>query len=1125
MADYINKASESNFIDLAEDNEFKKDLVRFFSGGRYRYSKEDMREKGYDGLTKDFIEHMRYQSWNEVEALRDLDYVTGKDYNQEGKEAFGRLMQAWDTSDAAGTGFFDGAGDIGAAMLTAPSTYVGLGSFGLGKLAAKGALKANQILLRKQLTNTLKKNVVNTSIKRQAVKEAGIGAASGAVIGGGQAYLQGETREEAIEGYEYTTKDLLADATIAGVTEGALGAGLGYASGLLGRGRAKKVDELLTSRTDALRAEQQEKAKEAIFTLNNATAEQRKAATARVADLEDIMSARAGVKGAKLKDRLDPERVAKGRGILNVMTNPQANPEFASGLSIDTMRKVAAASIDLMNRGELNIKDGERITESVSFALRGDNAEEAFNVLEEVRSKYGLSKDEFSLIYLSEVSRAGQTLGYASAISRGANLAGIDDIFAKGASSLSGEEMTQISREAVRRSNPKSVYNPTGIEFWREVDAMRIAFMTSQPVTTMRNLRNAGILVGVDMLDSVNKTLYKGLSGDVKAVKDFIPNMTAVLRGYSTNKVEATVLRQILMDEAPEQYKRLFNDAMRVDVGLEGQSVMAKAGRVANVFNTATDSILKEGMFFGSLDRQFREVYGVGASDWLRANKSLDDLPEGIDLQRSIDEANRLTMQKDFRGDNSALATATKDLVNLNRKVPFLISQGAGVPFPRYVGNHLQMVADYTPIVGEILHQANLVSGASDTATRTSRQMSGAMLLLGGYQLADMRDGEVDYGSIKDELGKNEDMKPYLGAVLFHTWLGDKAWRYSNGLPMVGGSTFEGKARSLGDEMSDVFGGIPDFQFDLTFPAEFAKSVVQMETTEELEKAFGNFFSTFTYPTTIARDIYEQLDPDSTATPFVRDLALQSDVSTKGTRLSTKGIALGQTTRFLPDTEFIQYTQSFDGEYDVPYYKFSNPVAVGSVNPMLKQISGSVDEPPLTGLEMEMNRNNLKDWQLYNSKTVPNANIDMVLRARLARGNPEADELSLAEEFEVWRKEAPASKSYGDKTYDEIPEGSRKAKILEGWIKQRISEEQKRIETMFNNYLATNPYKARGFVRNNYMVTRNRIGISKFNEIASTYGYESADDMISSAETVNEEIERRMMILGKVPNIQPDEPY
>ena len=155
MVDYIERVKDGAFIDLKDDYDFQVDLVQFFSGGRYTKSREEMKELGYEGLTKEFIEHMRYQSSNEVTAIKDLNYAINKDVHRKGKESFGNLIQAWDNSDRAGTGYLDGASDFLWATASAPSTYVGLGSLGLGKLGAKAAAKGTQMLVRSSLKKAI----------------------------------------------------------------------------------------------------------------------------------------------------------------------------------------------------------------------------------------------------------------------------------------------------------------------------------------------------------------------------------------------------------------------------------------------------------------------------------------------------------------------------------------------------------------------------------------------------------------------------------------------------------------------------------------------------------------------------------------------------------------------------------------------------------------------------------------------------------------------------------------------------------------------------------------------------------------------------------------------------------
>ena len=1115
MSTYVQKAPDSSFINLVEDNDFKRDLVSFFSGGRYKYTKDEMREMGFENLTKDFIEHMRAQSVNEVTATKDLNYVRNKDFSYKGKQAFGRLTQAWDNSKEAGTGFLDGLGDFAEGAITAPSTYLGFASFGLGKVGAKIASKGVQLAVRAGLKETLKKNVLKSSIARQSVKDAGTGAVTGAAVSGFQGKQQGETREELGVGPEYTAKDLIFDSTVGAVAEGTFGAATGYISGRIGRGRAKEVADVMLERNTTFKKQAEEAAKKSLGTIKAASDAEKKQAMNIVADVEDILSARAGVRGAKIKGRLDPERVAKGRAILNAMSDPKANPEFSSGLSVQTMRGIAAASVDLMRALKLDTKSGDiRITEAIANKLRDGEGQEVFTILKNVKDKYGLSKDEFSMIYLSEVSRAGQTLGFQSAIKRGAKInldeaSDIDVLFSKGASSISSQDAQEISSAAVRNSRN------VGVRFLQDLDTMRISFMTSQPATTMRNLTNVGILIGTDMVDQVNKAIYKGLTGDASQIKTFIPNMTAVVRGLSFNNTEAKLLRQIMLEEMPEQSMRLYNQAMRLEVGMESSGVLARVGRFVNMANTLSDSVFKEGIFYGNLERQFRDK-GMSMSDWLRANTKLEDLPEGIDLTLAVDDANRLTMQRDFRGADSVLASTTRGLVNLNRKVPFLVSAAAGVPFPRYLGNHLQTVSDYAPILGEMLHRSGLTEGAKDDATRYARQTTGAMMLFAGYQIAKDRDGEVDYGSIKNELGAQEDLKPLLGAAMFHMYLGDQAWRKENGLPTSFDNTDQ-----LKRDLQDVLGGIPEFSFDLGIPVAILDAVAKQKITPDLEKKFGDFLSTFTMPGAIARDLIGQADYDQAGNPYTRELAITDDVKLdySGAEMTNRAL------RMLPDVRSRQYLQSFNDETDISYYDFDNPVARGKVNPALKQITGRTAEPPLTTLQKEMSRYNLKNWQIYGSTATKSANVDLVLRERLAK--------SMYKDFENWKSKAPASKKYGEMTYDEIVASDSisnldKANLLEGWIRKKIRKGKEQVEALFDSFLSENEskIKARGYIRNNYIIySKDKGGKQNLNTAAQTLGFKTADEYLAESETISDELTRRMKLLAIVPNIRENEPY
>mgnify|MGYP000489343614 CR=1 FL=1 len=383
MVDYIENVKDGSFFDLKDDREFQTDLVRFFSGGRYNKSREEMKELGYDGLTKEFIEHMRYQSSNEVTAIKDLNYAINKDVHRKGKESFGNLIQAWDNSDSVGTGFWDGAGDYLEATVTAPSTFVGLGSLGLGKLGAKAAAKGTQMLVRSSLKKAVFKPVVASSVKKSSLSStigaarlsgAKKGAATGFVaetaIGGVTAYGGGETREELIEGYDYTTGDLALQAGIQGLFGSALGAGGGALTGAKGFNKL----ELAKKMSVATEQSRKEAAKKALETIEKASETNKSTlafATGRAIDLEATLAARGGDKSARILDPLDPDKVAMGDTILKgILDVDHKGGNMSSGLSMDTIRSITAATIDIADR--FTVKQNERITSAVARELDDD---------------------------------------------------------------------------------------------------------------------------------------------------------------------------------------------------------------------------------------------------------------------------------------------------------------------------------------------------------------------------------------------------------------------------------------------------------------------------------------------------------------------------------------------------------------------------------------------------------------------------------------------------------------------------------------------------------------------------------------------------------------------------------
>ena len=453
-----------------------------------------------------------------------------------------------------------------------------------------------------------------------------------------------------------------------------------------------------------------------------------------------------------------------------------------------------------------------------------------------------------------------------------------------------------------------------------------------------------------------------------------------------------------------------------------------------------------------------------------------------------------------------------------------------GVPFPRYVANHIEMIADYTPLLGEItnkLEKVNVGKGKIKYVTgdpyksledRRVRQVTGASLIALGYVLAQSKEGEVDYKSLENEIKGDEDISSSLGFIIAPIFIGDQWYRYNNNLGLMD----QGDFGMLG-EVGSVMGGLNDMGADISGLKELYKSWEEDGVTEELEKIAGNIVSTFTYPIPfqLAKDIKGQTTYESAGAPYTRDLAKGTDVSSFET---PQGTFVSRATRFLPDYAAmldgtkLQYSQEGSAKgYDVPYYGIFNPNAIGKMNPLKKTFTGLSSSPPKTEIEKEINKLGLKEYQLYKSSRVDNPVIDYFVRARLSQ--------NLHLKFENFRsKQVPARAKPTQKVYDEITGIDEKRKYFKAFIDNEIKREVNLATDMLSNMLAKNPVKAAGYLRNVYYLKRAEYGAEKFNKAASTHTngkYSTSQDYIADAESVANELERRQILMVRTEAMNP----
>ena len=1140
---YVEQAEGKYFDELLEQEEFQQDLKDFFSGGRYNYSPEQLEDT--EQLADDFAQHMRWQSTNEATAVFDLLYVQKPDeeVSRDGKVAFGKLMQAYDVSEGGGSGDvaskLEGAWDYLSAFAASPSTAATAATFGFGvgsKIAAKATAKTSQMAVRayanKLLNEGLTKQAVKEKVKKSVTKEAGkaaaISFAGEAAVGGVSSYATGETREEVIPGYNYTVGDLAVDATIDGTLGAVVG---GFGSAWTQSTRNKAADALVDQ---AKKASDQAKvnAKLAldVITKSKLPNDQINDTMSDVADLAQMFRAR---EAGKTLDPLDKDAVQEGQMLFNRMLDERANELIAPGLDMNTVRGIAAASIKLKEK--LKLRPGERISSAVAEGISTGAIQ--VDEITEIRRQFNLSAEEMSYLWLAELSKAGKVLAEGSKIKK-AMTTQLDVLASKGASVFTGNEADEV----LGRLERGGAYS-----LLQDLDQTRIAFMTSQVGTTAANVATGGYNIVADMSDSFWKDVLNSTMGtkmpDGTVQRKWTGGTLSTLKSFTLNRTESEILGSMLLDDAPMKFTELFYETQRVGDLTQSKNFLHRSARFVNTLNMATDAVFKQGAFYGAFDRRLRELndpaLGKNFKEYLQKHTDLEAARNAGVVDYATDYAKRFTFQRGYEGDKSLFGQGAQAIQQAHKRLPFVISEGMGIPFPRYVANHLEYVNDYTPIgiltggidqLEKVLYKQDpksitFVGDQFKTGRdRVARQMTGAMITMGGVWIAAEKNGTVDYDKLVTATGSETDVGRTAGPWAANLLIGDLIWRSG----LLGNDPLPINKEAFTGNVSEVLAGMGDLGFDLGLVADLKDAVKTGKFSDAAYKRLGNIVSTFTYPATISRDVAAQLSDFARGNPYVRDVRGTELTGEKNylEQITGKGIFRNQAMRFLMDMKGVSLTQTrrgTEGE-DLKLYSPFSPTPVGGYNPITRQF-GYTQEPPSTELQKEMNILQLEEYKLYGNTKTKNSSVDYAVRKLLAVGMSGVP--SMAEEFKAWKSSWPLNNrsEYAGRTYDELGDDKElKRMALEDFVNHRIANAQELMTDAFNTMLESNTGRrqAAGFLRNQYVLKEAQLKSSKgrtFDDLVSimTRGegieYKSARDYLGDSSSVEEELSRRRRII------------
>ena len=219
-----------------------------------------------------------------------------------------------------------------------------------------------------------------------------------------------ETTEDKSKGRQYGVSDVVEDVIIDATINSVLGGALGWWD-------AKSANNAFNIIVDRVRQSKKINdayVKQAAKTISKANDFDFTNSIDDVTEIVTLLAAKErGIKGL---DQLDPELVQLGDGLRSLILNSEVDKDIKSSLSLDVIKGITAASLDLRKSLAKSLKEtpNKRITTIVSEGIRDGSI--TTDSIKNIKDKYGLSTEQFSYIFMSDLSRAGKVIRTGSTI-------------------------------------------------------------------------------------------------------------------------------------------------------------------------------------------------------------------------------------------------------------------------------------------------------------------------------------------------------------------------------------------------------------------------------------------------------------------------------------------------------------------------------------------------------------------------------------------------------------------------------------------------------------------------------------------------------------------------------------
>lgn len=931
MADPIYTSYNDDYFqrdNLLENKEFLKDAKLFLvDRGGYDYEEISDDQDAYDA----YMEHFRSQNVNEVTAARD--YMYAQNANDDSKRRMARLMTTFERmqSDLG----LDAVGDYFEGIITAPSTYAGLASFGAGKLGAKAVQQGIKLGIKE----LLKRGALTTGVGT-AVVEGVAGAATTAAQEGTR--VETGVKEEV---------DVGAIAT-SGAISGAIGFGVGSLSGAFMAKRGGEAEAIFKSARDKVVANVRQ-------VHENITA-------------KDLKKKGFKKKFNKTKDKLAlketvPDFLGRGQDLR------AGDPEYIEVVDKINDNIIAAVTKSLDKLKE-PLAEGERITSRFARELADTNSDFS-KEFRQIATEYGLTARDISSIFVAEASEAGRTLGMKGRLSQIVNKGEFIDDLSRIDAALNEYQggLTEAAREAYAKGTQNAVSQTIS-----NISRARVGLLTTQVATTVRNTTTGVLRNYFYALDNIGTGAYRvmanrgGTLSSDEAVQQTAKN--AVRLGQAELKagvsalfpkdlffggtVEAQALKKVLSDPLignSDIGQRMFRELADIGVAANETSGLIKISAKLNALNRYSDNMFKRAIFAREMDKKIRAAGQGTLKDYLAEGK-LADLDAKF-MQGPMEESMAFTYQLgSFRGKEGAFNSLAAGYIDaMSTPIGSLIT-----PFPRYMVNQFKFFYEHAPILG--MFDVEGILNKSDIATRFGKQITGWSAIGAFLGLKEMFSDEyTDTWELVDPATKDIVNVQSLVGPFGGLWLFSDIWhRYMNGKirpfdfenfveALSGGDYRAGQGADL---INAAFFGVTDDG------AGFLSDTEKLKLT--LAKFSGETASGFTMPLAVFKDVVGVVDKDFRVLPDETDINFFEYFFKQATKNVPKGVG----------EDGLVSEWFFDGvemPEDLKTGAMYGPTRSGpiyNVDPLREQVMGMSRRPAKSPYEEQLAKHGIK-WREY----------------------------------------------------------------------------------------------------------------------------------------------------------------